>query len=68
VSIWLDTLSRDLLADDAERMLAAAAAGGVDLAAVTAGLEREGVSPFCDSYHRLLACIEHKLTAVGARP
>ena len=37
MSIWLDTLSRDLLADDAERMLAAAAAGGVDLAAVTAG-------------------------------
>ena len=50
--------------DDAERMLAAAAAGGLDLAAVTAQLEREGVSSFCDSYHQLLACIEHKLTAV----
>jgi transaldolase len=54
--------------DDAERMLAAAAVGGLDLAAVTAQLEREGVSAFCDSYHQLLACIEHKLTAVGARP
>ena len=54
--------------DDAERMLAAAAAAGLDLAAVTAQLEREGVSSFCDSYHQLLACIEHKLTAVSARP
>src|SRR2546421_5620527 len=53
--------------DDAERMLAAAAVGGLDLAAVTAQLEREGVSAFCDSYHQLLACIEHKLTAVSAR-
>ena len=41
---------------------------GIDLAAVTAELEREGVSSFCDSYHQLLACIEHKLTAVSARP
>jgi len=49
-------------------MLAAAAASGADLAAVTDQLEREGVSSFCDSYHQLLACIEHKLTAVGARP
>src|SRR5215470_8732655 len=54
--------------DDAERILAAAAASGVDLAAVTDQLEREGVSSFCDSYHQLLACIEHKLTAVTARP
>jgi transaldolase len=54
--------------DGAERILAAAAAGGLDLAAVTAQLEREGVSSFCDSYHQLLACIGHKLAAVGARP
>ena len=54
--------------DGAERTLAAAAASGLDLAAVTAQLEREGVSSFCDSYHQLLGCIEHKLTAVGARP
>ena len=52
----------------AERMLAAAAAAGLDLAAVTAQLEREGVRSFCDSYHQLLGCIEHKLAAVGARP
>jgi transaldolase len=54
--------------DDAERILAAAAVAGLDLAAVTAQLEREGVSSFCDSYHQLLGCIEHKLTAVSARP
>ena len=54
--------------DDAERILAAAAVAGLDLAAVTAQLEREGVSSFCDSYHQLLACIEHKLAAVSARP
>jgi transaldolase len=54
--------------DDAERILAAAAVAGLDLAAVTAQLEREGVSSFCDSYHELLGCIEHKLTAVSARP
>src|SRR5215475_529642 len=54
--------------DDAQRTLAAAAASGVDLAAVTDQLEREGVSSFCDSYRELLACIEHKLAAVGARP
>jgi len=45
---------------DAERTLAAAAAQ-VDLAALTAQLEREGVSSFCDSYHQLLGCIERKL-------
>jgi transaldolase len=54
--------------DDAERILAAAAVAGLDLGAVTAQLEREGVSSFCDSYHELLSCIEHKLTAVAARP
>ena len=54
--------------DDAERILAAAAARGIDLAAVTAELEREGVSSFCDSYRQLLACIEHKLASTGARP
>jgi hypothetical protein len=39
---------------------------GLDLAAITAQLEREGVSSFCDSYHQLLDCIERKLAAVGA--
>jgi transaldolase len=38
-----------------------AADAGLDLAAVTSDLEREGVRSFCDSYHDLLACIEAKL-------
>jgi len=50
----------------AERMLAAAAAAGLDLAAITAQLGREGVSSFCDSYHQLLGCIDRKAAAVGA--
>jgi transaldolase len=50
----------------AERTLAAAAAEGVDLARITAELEREGVASFCDSYHELLGCIESKLAALGA--
>jgi transaldolase len=34
---------------------------GIDLAAVTSELEREGVRSFCDSYHQLLGCIDTKL-------
>ena len=34
---------------------------GIDLDAITAKLEREGVRLFCDSYQELLACIETKL-------
>jgi transaldolase len=45
----------------AEQILIDARAAGVDLAAVTGELEREGVRSFCDSYHQLLECIEHKL-------
>ena len=33
---------------------------GIDVAAITAQLEREGVRSFCDSYVELLACIEAK--------
>jgi transaldolase len=51
----------------AEQTLAAAAAAGIDLAAVTAQLEREGVRSFCDSYHQLLDCIERKLAAGATR-
>jgi transaldolase len=51
----------------AEQTLAAAAAAGIDLAIITAQLEREGVRSFCDSYHQLLDCIEHKLTAIATR-
>ncbi len=46
--------------------LADAAAAGIDLATVTAELEREGVQSFCGSYHQLLDCIESKLGVVAA--
>jgi transaldolase len=60
--------ARTLDADPAaaDRILAATAGAGVDLGAVTAELEREGVRSFCDSYHQLLDCIGRKLTAVAA--
>src|SRR5205807_5348225 len=63
------TVARTLDADPdaAERTLAAAAAAGLDLAAVTAELEREGVRSFCGSYHQLLGCIERKIAAGAAR-
>jgi transaldolase len=50
----------------AERILADTAAAGIDLAAVTDELEREGVKSFCDSYHELLDCIEGKLGVLTA--
>jgi transaldolase len=53
--------------DAAQRTLAAAAAAGIDLATLTAQLEREGVRSFCDSYHQLLDCIERKLAAIATR-
>src|SRR5512132_3110521 len=56
----------DLDAARAEETLAAATAAGIDLAAVTAELEREGVRSFCDSYHELLDCIEGKLGMLAA--
>lgn len=49
---------------DADQVLADAARAGIDLAAVTAGLERAGVASFCDSYQELLACIQTKLAAI----
>ena len=51
---------------EAERVLAQAAEAGLDVAELTAELEREGVQSFCDSYNQLLGCIESKLTAVAA--
>ena len=53
----------DTRLDEAERVLAAAAAADLDLPTMTAQLEREGVQSFCDSYDELLACIETKLRA-----
>lgn len=62
------TVSSPLDADprEAERTLAAAARAGLDLDAVGADLEREGVRSFCDSYRELMRCIEVKLTALLA--
>jgi transaldolase len=54
-------LSTDPTAADAT--LQRAAEAGVELAALTAGLERAGVRAFCDAYHELLDCIERKLAA-----
>ena len=56
-------VTRTLDADPAgaARTLLGAAAAGIDLAAVTFELEREGVQSFCDSYHQLLDCIMGKL-------
>jgi transaldolase len=49
-----------------EETLRRAAAAGIDLDAVTAQLEREGVRSFCDSYHDALDCIESKLLSTHA--
>jgi transaldolase len=50
----------------APEQLAGLAASGVDLAAVTATLEREGVASFAASYASLLAGIETKAGALAA--
>ena len=54
----------DLLepARDAASVLDEAAAAGLDLAALTLELEREGIEAFCTSYRELLDCIESKVT------
>jgi transaldolase len=44
-----------------EETLARAGRAGVDVDAITATLEREGVASFCDAYRTLLGCIEDKL-------
>jgi transaldolase len=49
------------VAGAANAALRRARAAGIDLDAVTAELEREGVRSFCRSYHELLGCIEAKL-------
>jgi transaldolase len=56
-------VARTLDADPegARRILAGAGAAGVDLAAMTAELEREGIRSFCGAYSQLLDCIEKKL-------
>ena len=49
------------IAGAANATLRRAQDAGIDLAAVTSELEREGVRSFCDSYHELLDCIATKL-------
>jgi transaldolase len=60
-------VARTLDADQgaAERTLSEVATARIDLADVTAELEREGVDSFCDSYHALLACVAHKVSEGG---
>ena len=53
--------------EDAERVLQEAARAGVDLDAVTAKLEDEGVALFEESYRKLLAVIEEKVEAIRER-
>ncbi len=48
-------------ADTAEETLRRAEEAGIDLVAITAQLERDGVRSFCDSYHDLLSCVEKKV-------
>ena len=55
------------MAGAASATLRQARDAGIDLAAVTSELEREGVRSFCDSYHELVACIETKLARIDAQ-
>ena len=50
---------------EAEQVLSELAANGVDLEAITAELEQEGVTSFCDSYHGLLECIIEQSERLG---
>jgi transaldolase len=59
-------LSSDVAA--AEGVLLVAGVEGVDLKTITRELEHEGVQAFCESYDRLLSCIESKLGALSATP
>jgi transaldolase len=52
------------VAGSANATLRRARRAGIDLAAITAELEREGVRSFCDSYRELLDCIEAKLRSI----
>jgi transaldolase len=52
----------------AQEVLADARDAGIDLAAITAQLEREGVQSFCASYHELIDRIETRLREPVARP
>ena len=51
----------------AHEVIRRAEQAGVDLPALTARLEREGVRSFCASYRELLACIEAKVAGKDRR-
>jgi transaldolase len=51
---------------EVERVLAQAEEAGLEVPELTAELEREGVQSFCESYDKLLGCIESKLVAITA--
>ena len=53
--------------DEARAVLAGLASSGIDLDAITARLEREGVQKFLDSYDRLLATIGRRAAVSGER-
>jgi transaldolase len=61
------TVSRTLDAEPvtAQCTLSKTAIAGIDLAAITSELEREGVRAFCDSYDQLLTCIASRLDVVS---
>ena len=51
---------------EVELVLAQAREAGLELAAITSELEREGVQAFCASYDELLDCIGSKLDSLAA--
>jgi transaldolase len=55
-------------AAEARRVIEKARAEGIDLEAITAALERDGVDAFCDSYRELLGFVESRLRAVRPQP
>ena len=58
--------SRGVGASTGAEPLGRAEDAGIDLAAITADLERDGVRSFNDSYQELLDCIEAKLQQLAA--
>jgi transaldolase len=59
-------VARTAVATDAETtILAGVEDAGIDLTALAADLERDGVRAFCASYRELLACLTTKLDRIG---